>query len=212
MTWPQNHAIPDAWRRQPLTSISVEPSTEPLTLTEAKLYLRVTHSSEDALITGLITAARIYCETKTRRAFVTKTITQQFRGFFDMISPLVLSHAPVASVSSVTYVDGDGASQTLSSAWYRLVSQAGQKAGRAFLEPTDAFQMPTLDATRAYPVTVTTVCGYGSASAVPDGIKAAMYLMIAEMYETRSESTEKGLKSQTTVDRLLAPYVLPEAA
>jgi hypothetical protein len=91
-----------------------------LSLTEAKLYLRVTHTSEDALITSLITAARVYCETKTRRAFVTKTVTQQYRGFFDGVSPLVLAHAPIASVSSITYVDNDGATQTLSSAWYRL--------------------------------------------------------------------------------------------
>ena len=41
--------------------------TEPVTLAEAKLHLRVEHSDEDAYIGGLISAAREYAESFTNR-------------------------------------------------------------------------------------------------------------------------------------------------
>lgn len=197
----------------PLLSVTSAPATEPLTLTEAKLFLRVTHSSEDALITGLITAARIHCETRTRRAFITQTVTQSFAELFADGAPMLLARAPVASISSVTYVDSDGTTQTLSSDAYRLITTSGPTAGRATLEATDDYSAPTLDGTRAYPVTVTTVCGYGSASSVPAGIKSAMYLLIGDLYEQRAETVAGSVQgTRFTVDRLLAPYCLPEVA
>lgn len=42
---------------------------EPVTLEEAKLYLRVGHDDEDALISDLIVAAREYCETYTEQEY-----------------------------------------------------------------------------------------------------------------------------------------------
>ena len=49
------------------------PASEPLTLAEAKAYLRVDHDAEDALITSMITAARASVETLTRRALIDQT-------------------------------------------------------------------------------------------------------------------------------------------
>ena len=44
-----------------------------MSLTEAKLHLRVEVTDDDALITALISAARQYAETLTQRQFVTAT-------------------------------------------------------------------------------------------------------------------------------------------
>src|SRR3569832_1505142 len=48
------------------------PALEPLTLDEAKAYLRVEHSDEDETIAALLTAARLQVEAQTRRALITQ--------------------------------------------------------------------------------------------------------------------------------------------
>jgi uncharacterized phiE125 gp8 family phage protein len=49
-----------------------EPAIEPLTLAEAKSFLRVEHSADDDLIGALIKAARSEVESATRRALITQ--------------------------------------------------------------------------------------------------------------------------------------------
>ena len=44
--------------------------TEPITLAEAKLFLRIDHSEEDTLLGQMITAVRTEAENRTRRTFV----------------------------------------------------------------------------------------------------------------------------------------------
>jgi uncharacterized phiE125 gp8 family phage protein len=59
------------------------PASEPLSLAEAKNYLRVEHGADDALIAAMIAAARIQVESLTRRALV----TQSWRIVLDRWSP-----------------------------------------------------------------------------------------------------------------------------
>lgn len=56
-------------------TLTAPPSVEPVTLAEAKAFLRVDISDDDALIAALITAARGACERFTGRALVTQTWT-----------------------------------------------------------------------------------------------------------------------------------------
>jgi hypothetical protein len=57
------------------------PTVEPVTLAEAKLHARIEYSDDDALVTSLITAARRYCETAIRAAFITQTWTLMLDSF-----------------------------------------------------------------------------------------------------------------------------------
>jgi len=59
------------------TMLLAGPAVEPVTLEETKAHLRVEFADDDALIAGLIKAARDCAESATNR----KLITQPWRGF-----------------------------------------------------------------------------------------------------------------------------------
>jgi len=184
---------------------------EPLTLTEAKLYLRVDQSTEDNLISGMVVAARQWVETYTRRALVTQTWDFRYESFMDTRQPLILPKAPLQSVTSITYLDEDGVSQTLASSNYSVRTLSGATAGRGYIELNDDVSLPSLYTDALAPVTVRAVCGYGAAAAVPDGIKMAIYLMLGDLYEQRQETMMSvSSKTKTTIERLLGPYRLEQ--
>jgi uncharacterized phiE125 gp8 family phage protein len=57
-----------------MAAILIEaPASEPISLAEAKNYLRVEHNADDTLIASQISAARIHVESRTRRALLTQT-------------------------------------------------------------------------------------------------------------------------------------------
>src|SRR5256885_12694283 len=49
------------------------PAVEPITLAQAKQFVRVEHDDDDDVITALIAGARIHVETQTRRALITQS-------------------------------------------------------------------------------------------------------------------------------------------
>jgi len=98
--------------------ISTEPLVEPINLIEAKLHLRVDSTADDALITQLIRAARVYCELYQGRAYIARTYEFNFdSGFPPTIYP---PNPPLCYVSSITYVDSDGDTQTVTSTDYSV--------------------------------------------------------------------------------------------
>ncbi len=66
-----------------MASLIVEspPANEPVTLVEAKSFLRVEIPNDDALIAGLIIAAREVCENFTDRSFCIKGYRQSLDSF-----------------------------------------------------------------------------------------------------------------------------------
>jgi len=102
------------------------PVGEPVSLAEAKLHLRVTDTSQDALISMLISAARIACETKTRQQLLHarwKLVLDRF-PMAGIGTPLpfandvnvpgyaaFLPHAPFVDIVSVNYLDMNGSAQ-----------------------------------------------------------------------------------------------------
>ena len=105
----------------PLTLVT-PPAEEPVSLTEAKLHLRVDFAEDDALITALITAARQAAETITGRQLVTArwkmtldsfpgpTLTSILAGqAFSLPGHAILLHkCPVQSIVSIQYLDTAG--------------------------------------------------------------------------------------------------------
>ena len=56
-------------------------NTEPVTLEEARVHLRVESGAEDLLIVGLIGAAREWAEVVTRRALIDTTYRLDLSGW-----------------------------------------------------------------------------------------------------------------------------------
>lgn len=181
------------------------PASEPVSLAEAKLHLRVEHAADDALITALIQAARERAEAITRRALITQTWEMYLdewpeQGFIRLPLP------PLQSVTSAKYTDTDGAEYTFTD-W---TADAASLPGRVVLNHGAAWPSVTLRPVN--PIAVRFVAGYGDAAAVPASIKAAMLLMIGHLYENREESVV-GVSIAALpmgAEALLAPFRLVE--
>lgn len=174
------------------------PATEPVTLAEAKLHLRVDGVTEDTLITALISAARQDAEHRLGRALITQTWELTLDAFTDTIE---LPRPVLASVTSIKYIDTTGAEITLSSGAYTVDTDS--EPGRVY--PVYGTSWPdTRDQLNA--VRIRYVAG---AASVDTAIKQWMLLRIAALYENR-ESVVSGQAIQAAprdfADGLLDRY------
>jgi uncharacterized phiE125 gp8 family phage protein len=167
------------------------PSVEPVTLAELKEHLRLLHSAQDSMLSGLIVAARQRAEAYTRRAFVTSTWEATWsripcRGHGRELfagRKLDLPRGPLVAVTWLKYLDSDGVQQTYDSANYTVDTDS--EPGRVVLKPTASW--PTLG---DYPaaVRVQFTAGYGGATdalkraAVPETAKLAIKFLAAHWY------------------------------
>jgi uncharacterized phiE125 gp8 family phage protein len=158
--------------------LTVPPTDEPVSLDEAKAQLRVSGTVEDALIGGYIAAARGLVEDITGRSLMPQTWRLDLDGISSRI--WLPKAAPVSAVTGITYVDSDGATQTLSTSAYRLQSASEP----AFVEWTDAISVPSL-ASRSDAVKVTYTAGYASADLVPAQLRQACLLLVAHFFANR---------------------------
>lgn len=181
------------------------PSGEPITLAEAKAHLRVVSTAEDDLITALVMASRQHVESWTGRALLAQTWRLTMDDFPRQSAlPIELPGGRATSVSVVKYVDSDGASQELTADTDYIVDLSGEAAR---LAPASGKQWP---ATRSQiaAVSVEFAVGYGAADKVPAPIKAAMKLIIGELYANRETWVDSRLTENATVDNLIFPYRL----
>lgn len=160
---------------------TVAPVEEPLTTAEAKAHLLVTHSDDDTLIARQIVAARRWVEQQTQRQLVTaswRLSLDDFPRCGDRI--MEVPRPPLVSVTSITYYDEDGNSQTLASSKY--VVDSDSEPARIAEAPDQTW--PSTQS-RLNAVQVTYSAGFGDESAVPENLKAAMLLLIGHWYENR---------------------------
>ena len=172
-----------------------------VSLEDAKLHLRVDDATDDDLITALIVAATEMAEQKTSRAIMPQTFDLSLDAFPDAIE---LTRTPVTSVTSITYIDVDGATKTLSSSVYALNTASDYDF--ASIAPAYGQVWP---ATRAQEnaVVVRYVAGY---TAAPESIKAWIKLAVGTLYANR-ESEVTGNGGSITLgfaDRLLDAFKL----
>ena len=183
---------------------TVAPTSEPVSLADAKEHLRIIGTSSDNDITAYLAAARDYVEGYTNRQLVTATYTAKLDGFPPNGCRLYLPKPPLASVTSLAYIDSEGVTQTVSTSDYEVVR--GQVGG--YLVPASGTSWPTdammLDGGEI--VTIVYVAGYGVSSAVPPTINAAIRLIVGDLFENRESASIASVKEHRTADKLLNLY------
>ncbi len=165
--------------------IATAPAVEPVSLSEAKIDLRVDHDDDDTLIAALITSARMEAEGLARRAFISQTLELSLTNW-PCDGYIRLPLPPVASVTSITYHKDDNTSATMSSGDYIVITDVDPAVltlAKDKTWPTDALRTVA-------PIRVRYVAGYGAtAASVPERYRALIRSLVLVRYESRDELT-----------------------
>ncbi len=175
------------------------PASEPLSLAEAKTYLRVDHDADDALIASMIAAARIQVESRSCRALM----TQGWRIVLDRWPSSGVVAAPVSPLRAVLAArvrDAAGDAQTLDPEIFILNTASAPglisfDAGRV-IHPVREIAGIEIDIE----------AGYGDAADVPAPLLQAIRLLLARAYEYRGGGGEQGTALPEGIAELIAPY------
>lgn len=178
------------------------PAAEPVSLAEAKAWLRLDTDDDDPTVAFLLGAARDAVANRVRRALIRATWDLTLDGFpdcwrrplidgrmpetpagwFPGETAIVVPLPPLASVTSISYTAADGSSTTLGPSAYKVT---GADPGR--ITPAYGRSWPTARA-EAGSVVVRFVAGYGTTAAdVPPAIGLAIRVLVALYYEKREE-------------------------
>jgi uncharacterized phiE125 gp8 family phage protein len=175
------------------------PAVEPLSLDEAKAFLRVETGDDDDVIAALIAGARIHVEAQTRRAL----ITQSWRLSADIWPAdgrLPIVPAPLRSLTAVRVYDSDNVAHDVDTQAFVL-----DLGGSALCFAPWALPAP---GRLSLGVEVDVVVGYGDAPGdVPESLRQAIRLLVAHWYENRGLMSEAATAVlPESVAALIAPY------
>jgi uncharacterized phiE125 gp8 family phage protein len=174
--------------------VVTEPSIEPVSLEDVKLYCKIDIADEDDLLRSLITAARKEAERYSNQSFVEQTLRAQWEIMRDYcILPRPPHQVPIVSVESY---DGD-AWVSLGSDEYDVLGSKRLKirVGSAYFGSSYAEQPFRVEY-------VAGVAASGSTEDIDDRVKTAIKEMVLVAYENRGQSkTEDG----GTLEGMLTP-------
>lgn len=169
------------------------PTSEPVTLEEAKEHLRVEQDAENDLILRQLKAAREVAERYLGRQILTATydyilddwpsksgLRRTEDGGYSG-GDIILPRPPLQSIDSVKYYDTDGAEQTWALANY-IVELADDEPGRVVL--AYGKDWPSIQE-RPGAITVRFTAGYSTVANVPQAIKEAILLFLGSRYGQR---------------------------
>jgi uncharacterized phiE125 gp8 family phage protein len=176
------------------------PAVEPLSLAEAKAFLRVETNDDDDVIAALIAGSRIHVEAQTRRAL----ITQSWRISFDAWPDdgwLPILPAPLQTLNAARVYDFENVAQTLDPAAFVL-----DKGASALIFAPWALPAPGRPAAG---IELDVTVGYGDAAIdVPEALRQAIRLLVAHWYENRGIAAigQAVAVLPAGVAALIAPY------
>lgn len=161
---------------------TVDATALPVSIEEAKAYGIINQADDGSMVEMLIQAATNEAENISGLALMTSTWRLRMDWFpaWEILLP-----GPVQSVSSVTYYDADGTSQTFASSKYEVDTDDIP----ARLAPTSDYIWPATNS-QLNAVTITFVRGYESAAAVPAGIRLQIMALAQWWYNRPDRSGE----------------------
>ncbi len=161
-------------------TVVTPPASEPVSLAETKLFLRLDHDVEDALIAILIAAAREAVEAGIGRALITRRVRESLDIWRrEAASGAVLGLGPVTSVVAVRLLADNGAQSVIDAERYRLESHRDR---------------PRLVFPAGFPATLRSAggieieydAGYADEAAdLPVALRLATLQIVASLYELR---------------------------
>lgn len=177
---------------------TAEPAAEPLTLAEAKEFLRVDHDDEDTFITTLIQAARESAENYTGRALIDQSWTMTAKSIPS--TGLKLLPSPIGSITSFDYLDADD--QATYNAWTDYHVDLFADPARVFLTDT-----PSDLSSRPQAWRIVFQAGYGATSAdVPESIIHGIKLILGFIYNYRTHNSDGFPEIPPAAMWILNPY------
>jgi len=177
------------------------PAVEPISLAEAKSWLREDATDEDQLIQALIVSARMTLEAYTRRFFV----TQSWRLVFDAwpssvsrASALAIPFAPFQSVAAIRVYAANELAQIVNPTSYSAPSAID--GGRIAFKSAPPAPGRSLDA-----IEIDFTVGYGALAAqTPEPLRRAILTLVAHWREKRGDDRDDSMPK--TVTQLAAPF------
>ena len=193
-----------------------QPTTEPVTVAQAKLHLRVesAFTDDDALITALIIAARQYCENLSGRTLASRSYLQTMESFPAEGLDIVLRRSPVTAIASINYYDDTGTNvlMTVETDYRTNFNLIPARIRTPVLTKLWAKTYAVDDAVRIiYTAGAENVAGVNTA---PTAAKQTILLLVGHWYENR-ESVVVGATSNAvdcTVTSLIDSYRLGDIA
>lgn len=189
------------------------PAIEPISRDEAKKQVEVPSGSDhhDNHIDRLITTARQTLEDRLNRQLITATWDLHLDSFplwsgetqnAATPIPINIPRSPLQSVTSITYTDTSGNTQTVATSVYKVLSS--REPGQIWLKFGQIWPIARFEPDV---ITVRFVAGYGLTQvSVPQKFKQPMLLMISDWFENRmgegdvSDTVENLLASCSTGD------------
>ena len=161
------------------------PALEPVSLIEAKLYLKIDHVDEDDLLRSLITASRLLIEAASGRLLIHQTwrlVLDRWRVSGTIRCPL----SPVAQVVAVRVLDAGGLPSPVPVG--ALALETG--ADPPLLRINAAVPMPM----RAQAgIEIDLLAGFGAAAGdVPASLRQAVLMLVARFHEHRGDTQSMG--------------------
>lgn len=159
--------------------VATKATSFPISKAEVKAHLRLpsTYTTEDSYIDSLIAASYAIAELRTNRALLETT----FRATFDKFPKIIeINKTPLISITSITYIDTAGQTQTLDSSHYLIDADAEPFR----ITPAYGESWPSTQ-NRINAVTVTFKAGYSAASEIPKNIIQAMLMLCADLFKNR---------------------------
>lgn len=196
--------------------VTVVPSVEPVSTTEAKAQLRI-HTDDttyDTEITRKLAAARQWIERRFGISIISQT-RKQIQDRFPCDgswSSVKLLYPPVQSITTFSYTDSEGVTQTLvagtnySSTGLMTPTLGAQDIIIPQLYPISFW--PTIKSVPGA-VSITYVAGFGAdGTYVPQPVKEAVLMVLAHFFEQRqAEITGESIaKFEMDVDRVMSGY------
>jgi len=201
-------------------SLFAEPLKEPVTLTEAKLQLRVDFAADDSLLNSLIVTSRQAAELYSGRVFIDQT----WDLFFDFLGSIndipwwdgvqqgaitaffprqiTIPKPPLDSIVEITSFDDDDVETVFDASNYQVSVYDGVNPpeGRVTLRRNATWPTSTRNADA---LKVRFIGGYGLlADDVPKQIRTAILEEIAYRYNNRGDCLDPAIKSSIAMGML----------